>query len=143
MKEIVTFLGFDGNCREAMEFYRECFGAELYVLPYSAVPVDLPWVPKHAPKNAGDRIIHSTLTKESRTLLMAADSMKGEPFRQGDDCAVMIHCESLEEIERLFAALGDGGTVTMPLQDTFWGARYGRLTDRFGTRWMFNFAHSG
>ncbi len=50
----------------------------------------------------------------------------------------MIQCDSLEENERLFTALGEGGKVTMPLQDTFWGARFGVLTDRFGVQWNFN-----
>ena len=52
----------------------------------------------------------------------------------------MIHCESLEEIERLFAALAEKGDVTMALQNTFWGARFGTLTDQFGIRWALNFA---
>lgn len=134
MKEIVTFLAFDGNCRAAMEFYRKCFGAELFLLPYSEAPGDLP-----AKARATDRIMHATLTNRS-TLLMAADTMPGEPFRQGNNFSVMIHCESREEIERLFAGLGEKGEVTMSLQNTFWGARFGTLTDQFGIRWALNFA---
>ena len=59
MKEVVTFLNFDGNCREAMEFYKKCFDAELFLLPYSEAPGDLPWVTEEAK----DKIMHSTLTK--------------------------------------------------------------------------------
>ena len=130
MKEIVPFLAFDGNCREAMEFYQKCLGAELFLLPSSEAPGDLG-------RQAG--ILHATLSKGS-TLLMAADSMPGM-LRRGNDFTVMIQCESLMEIEGLFAALGEKGKVTMPLQDTFWGARFGTLTDQFGVRWTLQFAH--
>lgn len=135
MKEVAAFLAFDGNCREAMQFYKKCFGAELFLLAYSEAPGDFAWVPEAAK----DRIMHSTLTK-GFTILMAADSMPGM-LQRGNDFSVIVHGESLQEIEDLFAALGEKGQITMPLQDTFWGARYGTLTDRFGIRWMFNFAH--
>jgi PhnB protein len=136
MKEIVPFLTFDGNCRQAMEFYKECFAAELYLLPFSEAPIDL----LGDSKLGGERILHSTLTK-GVTLLMASDTMPGTHFQPGNNLAVAVHCESLPEIERLFAALADSGRVTMGLQDTFWNARFGTLTDRFGVHWMFNFAH--
>lgn len=87
-----------------------------------------------------DRVMHATLSKGS-TLLMASDTMPGVPVQQGNHLAVMVHCESLQEIDGLFAALGREGEVSMALQDTFWGARFGILTDQFGVRWMFNFAH--
>ena len=132
MKEIVTFLAFDGNCREAMEFYKKCFAASLFLLPFSEAPGDFP-------KEAQGRIMHATLSEGSTTLLMASDTLPGTPFQQGN-FAVFIQCESLQEIERLFTALGEKGTVTMTLQDTFWGARFGTLTDRFGIRWMFQYA---
>jgi len=136
MKEVIAFLSFDGNCREAMEFYKTCFEAELFLLPFSEVPGGL----LAAAEKAQDRIMHSTLTRET-TFLMAADIVPGPAFRRGDDFSIMVHCESMQEQERLFAALGEKGQITMPLQDTFWGARFGTLTDRFGIRWMFNFAH--
>jgi len=61
------------------------------------------------------------------------------PFKQGNNFSICINCESLQELERLFTALGERGKVTMPLQDRFWGARFGMLTDQFGINWMFNF----
>lgn len=135
MKDVVTYLSFDGNCREAMEFYRTCFQAELYLLPFSKAPVDLP----EEAGQAGDRIMHSTLRKGNR-LLMASDIMPGTPFQAGNNFSVFLDCDSLQETEELFLALGEGGAVTMPLQDTFWNARFGTLTDRFGIQWTFNFA---
>ncbi len=137
MKDFITYLNFDGNCREAMEFYKKCFGAELYLLPFSEAPDDLSWVSAEMK----DRIMHATLSKGSSTLLMASDTMPVMSFQPGNNFSVMIQCESLQEIERLFAALGEKGKVTMALQDTFWAARFGTLTDQFGISWIFQFEH--
>jgi PhnB protein len=131
MKPFINYLNFDGNCREAMEFYKKCFGAELYLLPFSEAPGDLPGA-----KEANDRVMHATLSKGSATLLMASDTMPGTPFQPGNNFSVMIRCESVQEIEGLFAALGEKGSVTMALQETFWAARFGTLTDQFGISWI-------
>ncbi len=133
MKEITTYLIFDGNCREAMTFYKRCLAAELHLMPFSEGQCDFP-------EEAKDRIMHASLTK-GPAVLMASDTMPGMPFQQGNNFSVSINCESLEEIERLFTALGEKGKVTMPLQDVFWGARFGMLTDQFGINWMVNFEH--
>ncbi len=134
MKEVVTFLNFDGNCREAMEFYKKCFDAELFLLPYGEAPGDPAWKAE-AQK---DKILHSGLTKGSLTILLAADVMPGAGARQYNGFGVAIQCESVPEIDALFAALGENGEVTMPLQETFWAARFGMLTDQFGIHWMLN-----
>ena len=132
MKQTIIYLNFDGNCREAMEFYKKCFEAELYLLPFSEAPADFLWVSAEAK----DKVMHATLSKGTSTLLMASDTMPGMSFQPGNNFSVMIQCESLEEIKRLFAALGEKGKVTMALQDTFWAARFGTLTDRFGISWI-------
>ena len=134
MKEIITYLNFDGNCRQAMTFYGKCLGAELQLVPFSEVPGDFP-------KEAKDRIMHARLAMGRTPLLMASDTMPGMTFQPGNNFWVSVHCESLEEIERLFTALGEKGTVRMQLQDAFWGARFGMLTDQFGINWMFNFEY--
>lgn len=131
MKAIDAYLIFDGNCRQAMEFYKTCLGAELLIMPFSEAPFE------SAPE-AKDRIIHASLSKGA-ALLMASDTMPGMPFQQGNNFSVSINCESLQEIETLFTALSRSGKVTMPLHDAFWGARFGMLTDQFGVNWMFNF----
>jgi PhnB protein len=133
MKEVVTYLTFDGNCRAAMTFYSECLGAKLELHPFSEMPGD-------HPAEAKDRIMHARLNKGA-TLLMASDTMPGMPLNQGNNFSVSIQCESAQEIDRFFAALSEGGKVSMPLQDQFWGARFGMLTDRFGIQWMLNFEH--
>ena len=131
MKEIITYLNFDGNTREAMKFYERCLGGELYIMPFSEAPGDFP-------KEAKDRIMHATLRNGS-AVLMASDTMPGMPFKQGNNFSICISPESLDETDRLFAALGEKGKVTMPLQETFWGARFGMVTDQFGINWMLNF----
>jgi PhnB protein len=134
MKQILPFLHFDGNCREAMEFYKQCLGAELFLMPYSEAPGDQTWVTPESKH----RIMHSTLTLGEQ-LLMASDSMPGSPHIAGNNFAVVIECETYQEIDTLFTALSADGEVTMALQDTFWNARFGMFTDKFGIRWMLNF----
>lgn len=131
MKHITAYLNFDGNCREAMNFYQRCLGAELYVMPFSEAPGDFA-------KEAKDRIMHARLSKGA-AILMASDTMPGTPFVPGNNFSVTVHCESLEEIEKLFSAFAENGKVTMPLQDMFWGARFGMINDQFGINWMFDF----
>jgi PhnB protein len=135
VKHAHTFVAFDGNCREAMTFYGKCLDAELFLLPYGEAPFD-------APKQAAERILHSTLTKAGRVLLMAADVMPGSAWQPGNNFSVFLGCESREEIETVYAALAENGKITMPLQDTFWNARFGTLTDRFGVNWSLNWPFS-
>ena len=133
MKEINAYLTFDGNCREAMKFYEKCLGAELHMMPFSEMPKGQ----FEVPPEAKDRIMHAKLTKGA-AVLMASDAMPGMPFQKGNNFSVAISCESVDEIERLFSAFSEKGKVTMPLQDTFWGARFGMITDQFGIQWMFD-----
>jgi PhnB protein len=133
MKEIVTYLNFDGTCRQAMEFYKKCLGADLQVVPFSEVPGALP---KEA-EAAKDRIMHANLSKGSMHL-MASDTLPGMTFHPGNNFSVSVHCDSVEESERLFAAFSENAKIIMPLQETSWAIRYGMLTDQFGINWMFN-----
>ena len=132
MKAIVTYLNFDGNCREAMKFYQRCLGGELSIMPFSEAPGDFP-------KEAKDRVMHARVTKEGTALLMASDTMPGSNFVQGTNFSISIDCQSAEETDRLFTAFSEKGKITMPLQDAFWGARFGMLRDQFRINWMFNF----
>jgi len=125
-------LNFNGNCREAMKFYQRCLGGELSIMPFSEAPGDFP-------KEAKDRVMHARVTKDGTTLLMASDTMPGSNFVQGTNFSISIDCQSAEETDRLFNAFSENGKITMPLQDAFWGARFGILRDQFGINWMFNF----
>jgi PhnB protein len=130
MKEFTAYLNFDGNCREAMTFYKKCLDAELDLLPFSGMPGEVP-------AEAKDRIMHARL-KKGAAVLMASDTMPGMPFQQGNAYSIMVSCESVQQAETLFTAFGENGKVGMPLQETFWAARFGMLTDQFGVNWMFN-----
>lgn len=131
MNSVSAYLNFDGNCREAMTFYANCMGAQLDVMPFSQMPGDLP-------PGSEDRLMHARLHKGSVTI-MASDTMPGTSLQEGNNFSLCVSPESQEETDQLFAALGDGGQVIMPLQDQFWGAYFGMLKDRFGIKWMFNF----
>jgi PhnB protein len=132
MREVITYLTFDGSCGDAMKFYERCLGGELYSMPFSETPCD-------APSEAKNRIGHASVLKNGKPVLMASDTLPGMPFQTGNNFSVMVQCESAEEVERLFTAVGEGGKVTMPVQDTFWGARFGMVSDQFGINWMFSF----
>jgi PhnB protein len=130
MKHINAYLNFDGNCRDAMSFYARCFETELQMMPFSQMPGE-------APKDVEDRIMHAALMRGQEAVLMASDTAPGD-YKQGNNLWLNVQCESVDEIERLFNAVGEGGMVRMPLHDAFWGSRFGMLTDRYGTNWMFN-----
>src|SRR5579883_1721410 len=132
MKQITPHLHFNGNCRAAMEFYKQATGVDLFIMSFGEAPGNPPWV---TPESR-DLIMHSALKRGDTLLLMAADNMPGTPSNEGNNISVCIECESAEEIEAFFKALSDGGEVTMPLQDMFWNARFGMIKDRFGIRWM-------
>jgi PhnB protein len=131
MKEMITYLNFDGRTREAMQFYQRCLGGELMMQRFSEVKVEVP-------PEAKDRIIHAKLTVGTSTL-MASDTLPGMAPHTGDNFNICLICETSEETERFFTALGQNGKVTLPLQDMFWGARFGMLVDQFGVNWMFNY----
>ena len=81
--------------------------------------------------------MHSCLT--SGSLLLFGSDAGMHKVTKGNSVSLALNFSSAEEIAATFARLGEGGTVTMPLEDTFWGATFGMLTDRFGTDWMFNY----
>jgi PhnB protein len=138
MKATITYLNFDGNCRAAMEFYAKALGAELTIMPFSDMPGDA-----FKAEGAKDRIMHARLMKKGLpyAILMASDIMPGMPYQQGTNFSVSVGCDSLDEIKSLFAAMSEGGAVTMPLQDQFWGAHFGMVKDQFGVHWMFDYEY--
>jgi PhnB protein len=129
---LTPYLTFNGNCREAMTFYQQCFGGELMVQTMEGTPAA-----EHVAPEARHNVLHSILTTDDM-LLMASDSGLG-PAAKGDMVSLSFNCQSPEEIQRLFDVLSVGGTVTMALQDTFWGATFGMFADQFGIDWMLNY----
>jgi PhnB protein len=137
MKETNTYLIFDGNCREAMTFYGKCLGIEPQIISFGEAPKDAgcPTTPE-----TKDRVMHARIGQGPKTFLMASDTMPGMPHREGDNFSISINCDSAQEVDKYFNALtGNGGKVTMPPQETFWAARFGMGSDKFGVNWMFNY----
>src|ERR1051326_3088367 len=139
MKSFNAYLIFNGNCRQAMEFYARSLGADLQMMTYSQGPGGGPGC--EIPAQAKDKIMHAYLQKGS-AVLMASDATPDRAVKEGTNFWVNIDCENIQEIEKFFSAFSDGASVTMPLQSTFWATRFGMLTDKFGVNWMFNLSQS-
>jgi PhnB protein len=137
MTTVNIYLNFDGNCEEAFQFYRSVFGGEFdYISRFGEIPPDenAPAIPEEM-KN---QIMHVSLPISKETSLMGSDTGEdmGPPFRQGNNFSISVGTTSRDEAQRIFEALGQGGQITMPLQQTFWSELFGMLTDRFGINWM-------
>ncbi len=131
--QLAPYLTFGGTCEEAMTFYKDCLGGEFDSFNYF----------KDGPKEMGalpaldDKIMHMSLRFGDNTI-MASDSMGDAPA--AGNITLNLALDDLEEIDGLFQKLSAGGRVTMPLENTFWGARFGMFTDKFGINWMLNCA---
>ncbi len=136
MKALEIYLTFNGNCREAIEFYAEVFAGEIAMISTFA---DMPPQPDFSvPDKLKDRVMHTTLNLKPGVILMASDTLDSE-VTAGNNFSISLVPDSREEVDRLCAALSEGGQVTMAPADTFWGAYFASCCDRFGVNWMFNF----
>jgi len=134
MTQVNSYLRFDGNCREAMSFYKDCLGADLALTTVGETPVA-----KQMPAEAHRRIVHAALTKGGLTIL-GSDMVGPEELVKGNSFALQLECGSEEEIRTLYSKLSAGGKATYPVNPSFWGGLFGQLTDRFGNAWMLNYA---
>ena len=129
MTQISAYLHFNGNCREAMTFYKECLGGELTLSTVGESPMaaQMPAMK--------EKIMHSVLTKDG-FVLMASDMMGSEGFTKGNTISLSITGTTPEELRTYFSALSKDGNVLHELKEEFFGT-YGDLTDKFGIDWMF------
>lgn len=133
MKAVQPYLNFNGDAEAAFNFYVEAIGGEiLFIQRFSDAPQDQDM---GADKN---KILHLSATINGTTL-MASDCPPGVSVSLGNNISLSLNMESAEELDIKFAKLAEGGKITMPVQDTFWGARFGMLVDKFGINWMFNY----
>jgi PhnB protein len=131
MKQLNVYLAFPGTCEEALNFYKDCFGGEITGMQrFGESPVE-------SDADYKQKIMHAEFKAEG-IYLMASDSMPGQPLTAGDMVQLSINLTDAQEQEAIFSKLSAGGKVDMPLQDTFWGASFGMLTDKYGIRWMLN-----
>lgn len=126
------YLNFNGNCEAAFRFYEQCLGGKIVMMmTHKEAPSA-----EHVPTAWHDKIMHVCLDLGDR-ILMGSDSPP-EYFETPQGFYVQISVETPTEAERIFYALAENGTVKMPINQTFWSARFGMLVDQFGTPWMIN-----
>jgi len=139
MTTVNIYLTFDGNCKEAFDFYKSVFGGDFqYVGTYGEMSPqeDIPAVRD----NDRERIMHITLPISNETMLMGNDHLEsfGSPIIPGNNFTIAIKSDTKEEADKLFNTLSEGGLVTLQMKETFWGSYYGMITDKFGIRWKMN-----
>jgi PhnB protein len=137
--KLIPYLLFDGTCADAMQFYTEVFGGTIVSLQrWSDMPPNPGYPISDEQKN---RVMHVHMEAKAFAL-MASDGTPGTE-QKGGNISLSLNLEDVTEGERLFEALSGGGAVETPLQEMFWGAKFGQFTDKFGIDWMFNIALTG
>ena len=134
---VEPYLFFEGRCDEAIEFYKKALGAQVQmVMRYKESPDPPP--PGMVPPGSEDKVMHASFTVEGTTIMVSDGGVSGRPNFQGFSLAVNV--KRLEDTDRYFNALAEGGKVQMPLGKTFWSPRFGMVADRFGVQWMIGVA---
>ncbi|MEX3622302.1 VOC family protein [Viridibacillus arvi] len=133
---INVYLNFNGNCREAAEFYAEVFNTEK---PEIMTFGDAPQNPEYTlPEEAKDLVMHTRLNILGSNV-MFSDVFPGSPFILGNNVSLAVVSDNEEQLKSAFEALKVGGKVAMELQETFWSKCYGSLKDKFGIEWQFSY----
>lgn len=133
MIQISPYLTFEGNCREAMTFYRECLGGDLTFQTVAETPIA-----DQCPAGIQNHIMHSTLVMDD-AVLMATDMTQSDGVKTGNDMAVSVNFESKDEINACYSKLSSDGKVIKPLEESFGNSLFGVVQDRYGKVWMLNF----
>ena len=127
------YLFFNGNCEEAFNVYAKLLGGKIeMMMAQKGSPAEA-----HVGPEWSDKIMHARLSLGDQ-VLMASDAPPDRSDGVMKGFSVSLNVDSAAEAERIFEALAQGGTVKMPIQQTFWAIRFGMLVDRFGTPWMVN-----
>jgi PhnB protein len=130
--QLEPYLFFTGNCEEALNYYKDVFGGEIVELSrHKDAPAEA-----QTPPESANLVMHATF-KGPGFSFMAGDARPGTTYGEGP-MSLSLSLTDQNEGQRIFDALAKGGKVDMPMQDMFWGAKFGMLTDRFGIDWMFN-----
>jgi PhnB protein len=128
--QVQPYLYFDGRCAEAIEFYTKAIGAEATAMMRYKESPD----PAMCPPGSAEKIMHASFRIGQTTVLASDGQCEGRTTYQGFSLAILADGD--DEAERLFAALGQGGQVQMPMSATFFASRFGMVSDRFGVSWM-------
>lgn len=131
--KIDPYLFFDGRCEEAIEFYKQALGAKPeFVMRYAESPEPPP--PGMLPPGSEQKIMHASVHIGGALVMMSDGRCGGDTDFKG--FSLSLDCPDADQAREAFAALADGGQVTMPLAKTFWAPLFGMVTDRFGVGWM-------
>jgi PhnB protein len=133
MTQIHSYLTFNGNCREAMHFYKDCLGGELTLQTIGESPIA-----HKMPEEMKEYILHATLTNQA-LILMGTDMVSEKGMIRGNTVSMVLNCSSEEETRNYYQKLAAGGEATHPLEITFWGALFGDLADKYGNLWLLNY----
>lgn len=133
MTKIHAYLTFNGNCRQAMTFYKKCLGGDLVLQTIGESPMA-----GKLPAKMKKSILHSTLCKNG-FVLMASDMVGEQGLIKGNSVSLMLNCSSEKEMVSFYKKLSAGGQATHPIENTFWGALFGDLTDKFGNQWLLHY----
>jgi PhnB protein len=133
---INVYMNFNGNCREAVEFYAQVFGTEK---PQIMTFGDAPPNPKFSLPDEAKNLVMHTMLNINGSNVMFSDIFPGSPFIAGNNISLSVISKNIEEVKSLFNKMKDGGTVVMDIQETFWSKCYGSLTDKFGIEWQFSY----
>ena len=132
IKQLNPYLNFNGTADKAIKLYEKALDAKVESIQRFG---DVPGTP--AAPGTTDRVIHALL-RLGGGVVMVSDTQPDDPAPPGGPIYVTLDFDDPADMGRKFEALSAGGKVTMPLQDTFWGAKFGILTDAYGIQWMFN-----
>lgn len=132
MTSINSYLTFNGNCRQAMTFYKKCLGGELTLQTVGNSPLS-----EKMPVKMKNCILHATLKKED-LIIMASDMVSNSGLQKGNNISMVLNCKNEKETRDRYQRLSKGGKQTHPLEPTFWGALFGNLIDKFGNHWILN-----
>lgn len=133
MTQINAYLTFNGNCREAMTFYKDCMGGELHLQAIGESPLA-----DKMPAEMKECILHATLTKDN-LILMGSDMVGEQGLIKGNAVSLSLNCSSEEEVQAFYEKLSAGGNKDHVLEQSFWGATFGDLTDKYGNHWLLHF----
>lgn len=131
------YLTFNGDCREAFDFYKRAFGGSFqYIGKYGDVPPGSMIIRE----DEKEKIMHITFPISEETMLMGNDHLEsfGTPPVKGSNFAIYVRTKDKEEADLLFRKLSDDGKIILPMAKTFWDSYYGLLVDKFGIKWKIN-----
>ena len=131
MEAIIPYLNFNGNAAEALDFYAHALGGKIdHQQTFGEAKMEMP-------DDYKNRILHAQVSSGDLKF-MVSDCPPEVSVSSGDSLSLSMNFNDVDEMNNVFNALAEGGKITMELQDTFWGARFGILVDKYGFSWMFN-----